>query len=145
MKTKIKKDWQGRVKSIEELHNDSKIWLSKINFINFEIRFLEHLLSSKYIDYLQAGLYTKIQKFTDELFNKKAADNALKDVILKHEKILSNLIEVNCVTCNKNYLATHDKLALEINTFISNYENLKMQIFKVVESVMKKQDQKILK
>ena len=103
MKTKIKKDWQGRVKSIEELHNDSKIWLSKINFINFEIRFLEHLLSSKYIDYLQAGLYTKIQKFTDELFNKKAADNALKDVILKHEKILSNLIEVNCVTCNKNY------------------------------------------
>ncbi|REE81606.1 hypothetical protein BX611_1141 [Lutibacter oceani] len=145
MKTKIKKDWRGRVKSIEELHNDSKIWLSEIDFINFEIRFLEHLLSSKYIDYLDAGLYDRIEEFTKQLFSKKADGIELKEVILEHEKILSDLIDQNCVTSNKNYLATHNNLALEINTFISKYKYLKMQIFEVVEKVMKKKEQKKLK
>jgi hypothetical protein len=144
MKTKIKKDWQGRVKSTEELHLDSKLWLSEIDFINFEIRFLERLLSSKYVDYLDAGLYDRIKEFTKEIFNKKADAITLKELVFKHEKILSDLIHQNCVTSNKNYLSTHNNLAIEINTFISKYKYLKMQVFEIVESVMEKQDQKKL-
>ena len=60
MKNKILKDWQNRVKSVEELHNDSKEWISEINFIRDETRFLEHLLSANYIDCLSAGLNKKI-------------------------------------------------------------------------------------
>ena len=36
MKTKMKKDWFGREKSVDELHHDSKIWVSEINLIKDE-------------------------------------------------------------------------------------------------------------
>ncbi len=32
MKRKMPKDWFGRSKSIEELHHDSRNWLSEIEF-----------------------------------------------------------------------------------------------------------------
>lgn len=52
MKAKIKKDWYGRLKNKEKLHNDSKFWISEIDFVKDEIRFLDRLLSSNYIDLL---------------------------------------------------------------------------------------------
>ncbi|SNR32675.1 hypothetical protein [Lutibacter flavus] len=145
MKTKLKKDWRGRTKSIEELHNDSKIWLSEIEFINYEIKFLEHLLSTNYIDYLDSGLHDRIEEFSKEIFNDKNIGTTLKDLIFEHENVLSDLIESDCVISNKNYAATHDNLALEINKFISKYKYLKMQIFEIVENVMQKKQQKKLK
>lgn len=145
METKLKKDWIGRTKNIEELHNDSKLWLSEIEFINYEIKFLEHLLSSNYINYIDAGLYDRIEEFTKEIFNNKNAGTTLRNLIFEHEKILSNLIESGNASSNINYKATHDNLALEINKFISKYKYLKMQIFEIVENIMKKKDQKKLK
>ena len=74
MKGKILKDWQNREKSVQELHNDSKLWISEINFINDEIRFLEHLLSATYIDCLAAGLYQKIEEIVHKLKEQKAVE-----------------------------------------------------------------------
>ena len=60
METKIKKDWQGRVKDVEELHHDTLTWKSEINFIIDEMHFLEHLLGSKFIDLIHSGLFKKL-------------------------------------------------------------------------------------
>ena len=59
MQAKIKKDWYGRLKSVEELHDDSKLWISEIDFVIDEIKFLKNLLSSNYIQLLDAGLSKK--------------------------------------------------------------------------------------
>tara|TARA_R110001583_G_scaffold39773_2_gene127447 strand:- start:6834 stop:7271 length:438 start_codon:yes stop_codon:yes gene_type:complete len=145
MKTKLKKDWISRNKSIEELHNDSKSWLSEVEFIIYEIKFLEHLLSTNYINYIDSGLYDRIEEFTKEIFNKKNVGTTLKELIFKHEKTLSHLIQNDSAISNTNYIAIHNDLALEINTFISKYKYLKMQIFEIVDNVMTKKKQKKLK
>ncbi|WP_298370021.1 hypothetical protein [uncultured Lutibacter sp.] len=144
MKTKIKKEWPGKIKGINELHNNSKKWLSEIEFTKYEIQFLSHLLSSKYIDYLDSGLFKKISEFSSAIFNKKKDFTDLKELVLEHEKTLSNLINQNAIVGNTNYLATHEKIGKEINITLKDYKNLKLQIFDIVEGVMRLKDQKKL-
>lgn len=144
MKIKINKDWQNREKSVQELHNDSMLWISEINFINDEVRFLEHLLSAKYIDCLAAGLYKKIEELVHKLKEQKKVGDTLKIVIKEQEVILTDLIKRNNVLSNKNFLENHKKLELEVSYYIKKYKRLKKQIFDIVENVMKQKVQKKL-
>jgi len=144
MKSKIIKDWQNREKDAQELHNDSKLWLSEIDFINDEIRFLEHLLSAKYIDCLSAGLYQKIDEIVHKISEQKKVGETIRIVINEQGAILLDLIQKNNVTSNKNFLENHKKLEFEVNYYSKKYKRLKRQIFEIVESVMKNKDRKKL-
>lgn len=144
MKTKMKKDWFGREKSVEELHHDAKIWISEINLIKDEIRFLEHLLSEKYIDFLSEGLHKKIEDSVQQLSVQKNIATTFLGLINSQEKILAELIKYNSVSSNKNYLENHKKLEIEVTSYIKKYKELKQHIFKVVEDVMRKKEQKKL-
>lgn len=144
METKMKKEWFGREKSVDELHHDSKLWISEINLIKDEIRFLERLLSENYIDFLAAGLHKKIEDSVKQISLQKNVAATLQELIQSQEKILSDLIKYESVSGNKNYLESHKKLEKEVDGFIKRYKDLKQHIFKVVEDVMKKKDQKKL-
>ena len=144
MKTKIKKKWYGKLKSIDEIHNDSRTWLSEIHFVNDEIRFLEHLLSSNYIDFLDAGLQEKIEVLITNLSGEKKKGNSLYKLIKHHERILSDLIDTKSVTSNKHYLQTHENLERNIDIYFSKYKEIKKQIFEIVEIVMRKKEIKKL-
>jgi len=142
MKTKMPKDWFGRSKSIEELHHDSRNWLSEIEFINYEMTFLNKLLSSNYIDLLDSGYDKHIKELANKIVIEKKSGNALSKLILEHEKVLSDLIQTNSVTSNKNYLETHKKFEIENIIFLGRYKELKMEIFKIIERTMRKKGQK---
>ncbi|SNR69877.1 hypothetical protein SAMN06265371_10931 [Lutibacter agarilyticus] len=144
MKSKILKDWQNREKSIEELHNDSIVWISEINFIRDEIRFLEHLLKDNYIDCLSAGLYKKIETLVNQMSFERVAGKTLEIVIKEQEAVLSNLIKTNSVLSNKNYLDNHRKLEFEMDSFAAKYKRIKKEIFEIIENVMKQKEQKKL-
>ena len=145
MKTKLKKDWYGRLKSKEELHDNSKNWLSEINFVNDELRFLDHLLGLNYIDFLEFGLDHKIEKLVKNIKVERKTGATLKKLILDHERILSGLIDKDSVTSNANYMDVHKKLEFEMIIYNKKYKKLKRQIFEVVENVMEKKAQKKLK
>ena len=138
----MSKDWFGRSKSIEELHHDSRNWLSEIEFINYEMKFLNQLLSSYYIDLLESGYEKRINELANKIAIEKKSGNALSKLILEHEKILSDLIQTNSVTSNKNYLETHKKFEIEIIILLGRYKELKMEIFKRIEKIMRKKEQK---
>lgn len=144
MKTKIKKDWYDREKSTEELHLDTKTWISEINFINDEIRFLEHLLSSKYIDCLSSGLSKKIETSVKKISEEKTIGKVLLEHIQKQRGVLSELIKNNSVSDNTNFFESHKKLGLEIDIYIKKYKRLKKQIFEIIEKVIQKKEQKKL-
>ena len=140
----MKKDWFGREKSVDELHHDAKLWISEINLIKDEIRFLEHLLSANYIDFLAAGLHKKIEDSVKQISVEKNIGTTLLDLINNQDKILSDLIKYDSAASNKNYLESHKQLEIEVTSYIGKYKELKQRIFKEVEKVMKKKDQKKL-
>lgn len=142
MKTKIKKDWHNREKSVEEIHDDSKHWKSEIDFINDELRFLEHLISSHYINFMDSGLKKNIEDFSKKIHSEQKIGNSLYKLINKHEKILSDLIETESVTSNLNYIDTHNQLEKEVRIYFRNHKKLKKTIFSIVEEIIKKKGQK---
>ena len=144
MRTKQKKDWDSLEKNKEHLHSDSVFWKSEINFIQDEIRFLEHLLSSNYIDYLEDGLFKKIEAPVVNLTKQKKISKALIKIIVEHEAILSNLIDNKSAQSNKHFQVTHKKIKKEVGQFIDQFKQLKATIFFIVERVMRKKGQKKL-
>ena len=136
------KDWFGRSKSVEELHHDSINWLSEIEFTNYEMKFLNQILSSYYIDLLDSGYDDNIKELVDKIVIEKKSSKALSKLLVEHEKILSDLIQTNSVTSNKNYLDTHKKFEIEMNIFLGRSRALKMKIFKLIERTMRKKKQK---
>ena len=142
---KIKKDWYGRQKSKEELHDDSKNWFSEIDFVNDELRFLDHLLGSNYIDFKEFGLDTKIEKIVINLKVEKNKGITLKKLIQEHERTLSHLINSDSDTGNANYMDVHKKLEFEMILFTKKYKKLKREIFSIVENVMERKSQKKIK
>lgn len=144
MTLESKKIWTNSRKSISMLHTESKNWISEIDFILDEIRFLKHLLSAKYIDYLFAGLAKRIEIFTKKLEVEKETSTLLKESIQKHEIFLTDLIEHNNLISNINYIEQHKTLNKEIEIYLKKYKNLKKQIFDAVEKVMRKKNIKKL-
>lgn len=144
MTLESKKIWTNSRKSISMLHTESKNWISEIDFILDEIRFLKHLLSAKYIDYLFAGLAKRIEIFTKKLEVEKETSTLLKESIQKHEILLTDLIEHNNLISNINYIEQHKTLNKEIDIYLKKYKNLKKQIFDAVEKVMRKKNIKKL-
>lgn len=144
MTLESKKIWTNSRKSISMLHTESKNWISEIDFILDEIRFLKHLLSAKYIDYLFAGLAKRIEIFTKKLEVEKETSTLLKESIQKHEILLTDLIEHNNLISNINYIEQHKTLNKEIEIYLKKYKNLKKQIFDAVEKVMRKKNIKKL-
>lgn len=144
METKIKKDWRGRVKDVEELHHDTLTWKSEINFIIDEMHFLEHLLGSKFIDLIHSGLYKRIESLVNKITDEKNSGKVLIRLILDQERILSNLIKNESDTSNKNFLEKHHKFEVEMVDYVKKYKRIKKQIFEIVEKVMRDKSQKKL-
>ena len=140
MTTETKKGWKNNQKSIADLHNESNNWVSEVEFILDEIRFLNHLLSVKYIDYLVAGLSKRIEIFTKKLEVEQKTGTVLIDSFKKHEIVLADLIENNNLITNINYIEQHKTLENEIEIYLKKYKNLKKRIFEVVEKVMRKKN-----
>lgn len=141
MKTKIKKDWFGREKSKEELHSDSKNWISEIKFINDEIKFLENLLSCRYIDCVQLGFEKKVKEISKSVSSVKKNSKILLNSIKDHEIILDGLIRTSSVTSNKNYLHTHQMYEKEMFDFLESYKTTKKEIFILIKKVITKKEE----
>ncbi|SFS59651.1 hypothetical protein [Lutibacter maritimus] len=140
MTTEIKKNWLNTQKSISKLHEESKVWISELAFTRDEIRFLTHLLSKQYIDYLYAGLGKRIEIFTKKMTIEDTSGEILITEINKHELLLAELIEHNNLITNINYIDQHKKLQKEVDVYLKKYKNLKKQIFEVIEKVMRKKN-----
>ena len=108
-----------------------------MNFIYDEMRFLEHLLSSQYIGFLDAGLYKKIESFVVSITKKKNSIKKILKLIEEHESMLLNLTIDKSTAVKKNYLETHNDLQREVNNLYYDYREIKKQIFRIVEIEMK--------
>lgn len=144
METKIKKQWFGRKKTIEELHKNFKKWHSELEFIHDEIQFLNNLLDANYANCIYSGLHEQTAQLLSKINTEKEIGLTLKDIINNQEATLSDLIDTNSVKSNINFLEMHNNLEDEIETYVEKYKENKMQIFKLIETVLRKKNQKRL-
>ena len=142
MKTTTNKSEDHRKPNLEELHQETILWKSEIDFIHDEMQFLEHLLSSKYIDCLSSGLVKKIEISTKKIYEEKKEGKILINYISKHNSTIAKFIKNEDTLKYNSFLDFHKKVTIKVENFIKKYKRLKKQIFEAIEKVMKKTAQK---
>ena len=132
-------------KSPEEMHQTSLEWISELKFVRDEQLFLNDLVRSYTLQITGLGLLDESRKLITAISNSESeADQLLKKVQV-HENQLSIMIDdVDQPKMEKAYTETHRDMIFAIDTYLTNYRQLKGSLFQLISKVMKKEKQKRL-
>ena len=145
MKTKTKKHRYIKWKSPEEMHDTSIQWISELNFVKDEQRFLNDLVRSYTLAITSLGIFEESRKLITAISNSELEVELLLKRVQVHENQLSIMVDdVDEPKMEKAYTETHRDLLSDINDFLSNYRKLKGSMFTMLSKVMKKEKQKRL-
>jgi len=131
-------------KKLFKYHDQSIVWLSDLDFMKGEQIFLEHLLSSHFLDLSTAKLYDPTRKLIKKLIDVKQMGNQLFDTIQLHDKELSIWIESSNFNDKKGYKKEHKQIQKDFEIYVLNFKYVKKKIFNMIKEIMKNQKQKLL-
>nr|WP_298995490.1 hypothetical protein [uncultured Allomuricauda sp.] len=125
--------------SADEMHKESKRWLSQLEFIKDEQQFLDNVVKDFTLDLLDGNFFNQVKDSFDALLTAKKNTQLLHKKIQLHENQLIIMVDaVDQIKMENAYLETHKRLAKEMVTHLEKYQVAKSYIFKVISEIMKK-------
>jgi len=132
------------IKKYYELHDQSVQWINEIQFMNDEQVFLEHLLSSHFLELSSSKLYETTKRLIRKLKEVEVLGNDLMDKIQLHNKHVGTIIE----NFNKEYQVNvdreHQSIKKDLDSYLLKFRYIKKKIFGIIKSIMKEHKQKLL-
>ena len=129
----------------ENMHRDSRNWLSELRFAQDEELFLDDLVKSYTLQLIDTKHFAESKKVIDKLSKIQKETDALIEIVKNHEKGLSIMVDgVNEFDKEKAFKNKHVKLIINVKNFLEKYRTLKTELFAVVKSVLKEGKQKRL-
>ncbi|WP_179336702.1 hypothetical protein [Winogradskyella ludwigii] len=128
--------------SAEQMHEDSKEWLSELLFIKDEHLFFDDLIKSFTLQLLEPEKFSDNIEIIDILNKSEKRNNLLIEAIRVHENDLQIIVDgVNQINEEKVYKKSHQGLLIKIREFENEYRNLKTQLFEIIKNI-KKEDKR---
>jgi len=132
------------IKKYYELHDQSVQWINEIQFMTDEQVFLEHLLSSHFLELSSSKLYETTKRLIKKLKEVESLGNDLMDKIQLHNKHVGTIIE----NFNKEYQVNvdreHQSIKKDLDSYLLKFRYIKKKIFGIIKSIMKEHKQKRL-
>ena len=132
------------IKNYYQLHDQSVQWINEIQFMTDEQIFLEHLLSSHFLELSSSKLYETTKKLIRKLKEVESLGNDLMDKIQLHNKHVGTIIE----NFNKEYQVSvdreHESIKNDLDSYLLKFRYIKKKIFGIIKSIMKEHKQKRL-
>ena len=132
------------IKKYYELHDQSVQWINEIQFMTDEQAFLEHLLSSHFLELSSSKLYETTKRLIRKLKEVESLGNDLMDRIQLHNKHVGTIIE----NFNKEYQVNvdreHQSIKKDLDSYLLKFRYIKKKIFGIIKSIMKEHKQKLL-
>ena len=132
------------IKKYYELHDQSVQWINEIQFMTDEQVFLEHLLSSHFLELSSSKLYETTKRLIKKLKEVESLGNDLMDKIQLHNKHVGTIIE----NFNKEYQVNVDRerqsIKKDLDSYLLKFRYIKKKIFGIIKSIMKEHKQKRL-
>ncbi|MEY8781045.1 hypothetical protein AB9K32_11490 [Allomuricauda sp. XS_ASV26] len=131
--------------SADELHQESKEWLSELQFAADEQQFLNHMVKDYTLDIIDSDMFKTVQPVVENL-NKmeKQLVELLKKVQLHENQLQIMVDDINQEKMESAYLDTHNDLGMEVSDYIIKYRESKIRIFDIVSDFIKRKKQKRL-
>ena len=132
------------IKKYYELHDQSVQWINEVQFMTDEQVFLEHLLSSHFLELSSSKLYETTKRLIRKLKEVESLGNDLMDKIQLHNKHVGTIIE----NFNKEYQVNvdreHQSIKKDLDSYLLKFRYIKKKIFGIIKSIMKEHKQKLL-
>lgn len=128
--------------SAEQMHDNSKEWLSELLFIKDEHLFFEDLIKSFTLQLIEPEKFSNNKEIIDAINRSQKHNNLLIEALKVHENELHIIIDgINQIKEERAYKSSHQGLMIKIKEFENNYRNLKTQLFDIIKSI-KKEDKR---
>lgn len=133
--------------SAEEMHKNSRSWLTELNFIKDEHLFFEDLIKSFTIQLLGEKDFIDIKEIIDAVNRSEKENNMLIEAIKVHESDLQIMLDgIDQPKEEEAYKKEHRELITMISDYLKNYKKLKAQLFEIISKIMKNEKmQRLLK
>ncbi|WP_299667797.1 hypothetical protein [uncultured Polaribacter sp.] len=131
--------------SADDMHSNSKEWLSELKFIEDEHLFLEDLITSFTLQLIDKKHFSDNKKVIEAVHDFSKENDTLIKIVTKHQKNLKIIVDgIDQPKEEEKYKNEHKKLTLTIHKFLKNYKSLKIKLFDIIKNIKKTQKQKRL-
>lgn len=129
--------------SPDELHAESLLWRSELEFSRDEQQFLNTLVKNHTLDLISGNTFAKSRKVINDLAKEEKDVSALLERIAKHTNGLEILVDgVNQIKEEAAYKQDHYNLKIEVSRYYENYKKTKRAIFDLIKQIIKQKKQK---
>jgi hypothetical protein len=129
----------------DQMHKNSKEWLSELRFIKDEHLFFEDLIKSYTLDLLEPPKFVHNKEIIDKISKSKKRNKLLIKAIKVHaNKLQIMLDEIEQPKEEEAYKKEHLNLIIDISEFEKKYRILKMELFDIIKTIKKHQKQILL-
>ena len=126
------------------LHDNSLSWINDLEFMNDEQLFLEHLLSTHFLDLSSEKLYETTRKLIRKLKEVEHMGVELKKEIQLHNKKISQVIEGNNKYLEHDLYHTQKAIQRDFESYVLKFKYVKKKIFGIIKEIMINHKQKLL-
>ncbi|MEN8886147.1 MAG: hypothetical protein ABF246_07135 [Winogradskyella sp.] len=131
--------------SADDMHTDTKEWLSQLQFIKDEHSFFEDLVTSNTLQLIKPEKFVHNKEIIDAINRSQKQNRLLIDDVRVHKNKLQIMVDgIDQPKEEEAYKNDHRLLVAKINTFLKYYTALKLQLFDIVKNIKKEEKDIIL-
>jgi len=122
--------------AVAKLYDQNKFWLSEINFLDDEIKFMTDLLDKFFIDLIQDEHVNRIQLIKRQLISLSYVKSNIKQDIVRHQIHIEEKIN-NKAAKSQVFLEMEDaRMADELKDIQKSFKHIKSEIFAVTSTLL---------
>ena len=127
-----------------DLHNGSVSWINELEFIKDEQLFLEHLLSTHFLDLSTEKLYETTRKLIRKLKEVEQLGVDLTKEIQLHNTKIAKILEGQNETDENVLDRSHQMIQNDFESYLLKFRYVKKKIFRIIKEIMVHHKQKLL-
>lgn len=124
--------------TIDQYHEDVKVWKSNIALAVDEIRFIENLTQSYAFEPTTPNLFERLEEFKTQMYKIKKLLDTIQELLSKHDLELSGMLECDTVSCDIYFQEKHLLIKESYRQFVNSYGETKTEIFNYCGTILKK-------
>jgi len=125
-------------------HDDSAAWINELEFMNDEQMFLEHLLSTHFLDLSTEKLYETTRKLIRKLKEVEHMGIELTHEIQLHHKKIASVLEDENIRVEKELYHSNKMILKDFESYVLKFRYVKKKIFGIIKEIMINHKQKLL-
>ena len=130
--------------NLYSLHDNIVVWINELEFMNDEQVFLEHLLSTHFLDLSSENLYETTRKLIRKLKEVEQMGVELTEEIHQHNKKIASVLEGDGENLEKYLDNARNAIQKDFESYVLKFKYVKKKIFGIIKEIMINHKQKLL-